>query len=127
MFGWELIEVKYNEYKEKIGVFKNVDSGAVIEKEFAGMSINPPHKTHKEALESGLTDQNGLIDVNPYTLQHRKYENVFSFGSATNLPTTRTQNATMTQNPIVKHNIQRFLKGKELNAIYNGYTFMPLL
>lgn len=126
-FGWELVEVKYNEYKEKIGVFKNVDSGAVIEKEFAGMSINPPHKPQKEALESGLTNEEGLIDVNPYTLQHRKYENVFSFGSAANIPTTRTQHATMAQNPIVKHNIQRFLKGKELNAIYDGYTFMPLL
>ena len=127
MLGWELIEVKYNEYGEKIGVFKNVDSGKVIEQEFHGMSINPPHKTQKEAIEAGLTDGNGLIDVNPYTLQHNKYENIFSFGAATNAPTTRTQHATMAQAPIVKHNVQRFLKGKSLNAIYNGYTFMPLL
>lgn len=125
--GWELQEVKYNEHHEKIGVFRNVDSGVVIEKEFAGMSVNPTHKPQKEALESDLTDKNGLIDVNPYTLQHNKYENVFSFGSATNLPTTRTQHATMAQNPIVKHNVQRFLKGKSLNAIYDGYSFLPLL
>ena len=125
--GWDLQEVKYNEYGEKIGVFKNVDSGKTIEKDFSGMAINPPNKPQKEALASGLTDENGLIDVNPYTLQHRKYENVFSFGSATNLPTTRTQHATMAQNPIVKHNVQRFLQGKSLNAIYDGYTYMPLL
>ena len=36
-FGWELIEVKYNEAMEKIGVFKNVDTGVVIEKDFAGL------------------------------------------------------------------------------------------
>jgi sulfide:quinone oxidoreductase len=125
--GWELQEVKHNEQGEKIGLFKNVDSGVVVEKDFAGMSINPPHKPQQEALDSGLTDANGLIDINPYTLQHNKYENVFSFGSATNLPTTRTQHATMAQNPIVKHNVQRFLQGKSLNAIYDGYTFMPLL
>lgn len=125
--GWELQEVKESEIGEKYGVFKNVDSGVVVEKEFAGMSINPPHKPQKEVLESGLADSNGLIDVNPYTLQHRKYENVFAFGSATNLPTTRTQHASMAQNPIVKHNVQRFLRGEELNAIYDGYTFMPLL
>lgn len=125
--GWELLEVKYNEYGEKIGVFKNVDTGETIEKDFHGMSVNPNHNTQKEALESGLCDANGLIDVNPYTLQHKKYENVFSFGSAINAPTTRTQHATMAQNPIVKHNVQRFLKGKSLNAIYDGYTYMPLL
>jgi len=33
----------------------------------------------------------------------------------------------MAQNAIVKHNVQRFLKGKSLNAIYDGYTYMPLL
>jgi sulfide:quinone oxidoreductase len=125
--GWELTEIKYNESKEKIGVFKCVDTGVTIEKEFSGMCVNPPHLPQKEAIESGLTDANGLIDVNPYTLQHNKYENIFSFGSATNLPTTRTQYATMAQNPIVKHNVQRFLKGKSLNAIYDGYSWMPLL
>ena len=59
--GWELIEVKTNEAKEKIGVFKCVDTGKVIEKEFAGMSCNPPHKPQKEVLESGLADSNGLL------------------------------------------------------------------
>lgn len=27
---------------------------------------------------------------------------------------------------MIKHNIQQFLDGKELNAIYDGYQFMPL-
>ncbi|CAI2367828.1 unnamed protein product [Moneuplotes crassus] len=127
MLGWDLKQVKYNEYGEKIGVFENVDSGETIEKDFMGMSINPPQKPQKEAVESGLTDKNGLIDVNPYTLQHRKYENVFAFGSAANIPTTRSAHATMAQSPVVKHNVQRYLKGQSLNAIYDGYTYMPLL
>ena len=29
-----------------------------------------------------LVDADGLIDVNPYTLQHERYENVFAFGDA---------------------------------------------
>lgn len=125
--GWELLEVKHNEQGEKIGIFKNVDSGVVIEKDFAGMSVNPNHKPQKELLDSGLADANGLLDVNKYTLQHNKYQNVFGFGSATNIPTTRSQHATMAQNPIVKHNVQRFLQGKSLNAVYDGYTYLPLL
>ena len=125
--GWELLEVASNEIGEKYGRFRNVDSGLVIEKEFSGLCINPPQLPQKEVLESGLADSNGLIDVNPHTLQHNKYENVFAYGSATNLPTTRTQYATMAQTPIVKHNVQRFLKGQSLNAIYDGYTWMPVL
>ena len=91
------------------------------------MSVNPPHIPQKEAILSGLTDENDLIDVNPYTLQHKKYENVFAFGSATNLPTTRSHYATMAQVPIVKNNVQRYLQGKSLNAIYDGYTYLPVV
>lgn len=28
---------------------------------------------------------------------------------------------------MIKHNIHQFMNGKELNAIYDGYTFMPFL
>jgi sulfide:quinone oxidoreductase len=125
--GWELQEVKSDETGAKYGVFRNVDTGELKEKEFYGMAINPKHNVQKEVTESGLGDSNGLIDVNPYTLQHNRYENVFAFGSGTNVPTTRSAHATMAQSPIVKHNVQRFLKGQSLNAIYDGYTYMPLL
>ena len=43
-FGWELIEMKNNEFGEKIGVFKNVDTGDTIEKEFFSAVINPTSK-----------------------------------------------------------------------------------
>ena len=43
--------------------------------------------------ESGLGDAAGMMDVNKYTLQHNKYENVFSFGDAVGFNTTRTHNA----------------------------------
>ena len=76
-------------------------------------------------IEAGLTDANGMIDVNPYTLQHSKYANIFAFGDAINADTTRTQHAAVAQNPVVKHNLLNFMEGKELNAIYNGYSYMP--
>ena len=28
---------------------------------------------------------------------------------------------------MVKHNLKNFMEGKELNAVYDGYTFMPLI
>jgi len=67
-----------------------------------------------------------LVTVNPYTLQHKKYENVFAFGDCIDANTTRTQTAAVHQEPVVKHNLKSFMEGKELNAIYDGYTFLPL-
>ena len=46
MFGWEMIEVKTTSVGQKIAVFKNVDTGAEIEKDFFTLSITPPSKPH---------------------------------------------------------------------------------
>jgi len=127
MFGWEMLEVKVNEHGQKIAVFKNVDNGDLIEKDFFSANINPPSKPHQFLIDSGITDAQGGIDVNKHTLQHNKHENIFAFGDAVGFNTTRTQTAAMAQNPIVKNNLLRFLQGKEVNGIYDGYTFMPFL
>jgi sulfide:quinone oxidoreductase len=68
MFGWEMLEVKTDQYERKIAVFKNVDTGAVIEKDFNAACINPPSKPHQFLVDAGLTNQSGGIDVNKYTL-----------------------------------------------------------
>lgn len=125
-FGWEMKQIKTNEHGEKIAVFQNVDSGETIEKDFHSAVINPPSKPHQELVDAGITGKNGLIDVNPYTLQHKRFENIFAFGDAIDINTTRTQNAAIAQNPIIKHNLKQFMEGKDLNAIYDGYSFQPL-
>ena len=64
--------------------------------------------------------------MNPYTLQHSRYENVFAFGSCADLPTTRSQYATMAQSPVIKRNVLQYLRGNELDGIYDGYSFIAL-
>jgi hypothetical protein len=61
-------QVKYNEYGQKIAVFKNVDTGETIEKDFFAAAINPPSLPHKELVNAGITNDEGVVDVNPYTL-----------------------------------------------------------
>ena len=73
-----------------------------------------------------MTDSNGLVTVNPYTLQHRKFENVFAFGDCTDIDTTRTVLSAAHQAPVVKQNLTQFLEGKELNGIYDGYSWWYL-
>jgi hypothetical protein len=123
MMGFRL-----NEHGEKIATFKNVDNGDEIEKDCFAASINPPSKPHQELADAGLTDSNGLVDINKYTMQHNKFSNVFAFGDCISpIEHTRTQSAAVAQCPIVKNNIKNFLEGKELNGIYDGYTFLPFL
>jgi len=126
-FGWEMIKVGTNQYGEKIATFRCVDSGQTIEKDFFSAVINPPSKPGDALVKGGITNAEGLVDVNPYTLQHKRFENIFAFGDCVGINTTRTQGAATVQNPVVKHNLLNFLEGKELNAIYDGYTFMPFL
>ena len=109
-----------------MATFKNVDNGDILEKPFTSANINPPSRPHAELVASGIAGADGTIDVNKYTLQHKKFENIFAFGDVVGFDTTRTQQGAVAQNPIIKHNIQQFLDGKELNAIYDGYQFIPL-
>jgi hypothetical protein len=126
MFGWEMMEVKRNESNQKIAVFRNVDTNEIIEKDFNTGCINPTSKPNSLIADSGLADAGGMMDVNKYTLQHKKFENVFSFGDAVGFETTRTQSAAYAQNPIIKNNLLRFMDGKECNAVYDGYSYQSM-
>jgi len=101
-----MTKVAYNEYGQKIATFRNVDSGEVIEKDFFTGVINPPSKPHNELVFSGITNADGVVDVNPYTLQHKRYENIFAFGDCIGVNTTRTQTAAIHQTPVVQQNIK---------------------
>jgi hypothetical protein len=68
-----------------------------------------------------------LIDVNPYTLQHERFENIFAFGDAIRGNITRSMTSSMAQCPVVKNNVLRFMDGKEVNGVYDGYSYFPLL
>jgi sulfide:quinone oxidoreductase len=89
-FGWEMISVKTNEYGEKIATFRCTETGKTIEKDFWHGVINPPSKPCDELLKSGIANAEGLVDVNPYTLQHKRFENIFAFGDCIGINTTRT-------------------------------------
>lgn len=121
----EMTKVAYNEIGEKIATFTNVDTGATTEVPFNHANINPTSLPHAELVESGITDSSGMVDVNPYTLQHSRFENIFAFGDCIAGETTRTQHAAIAQCPVVKHNLNCFMEGKELNAVYDGYSYMP--
>ncbi len=100
-YGWELIEVKEIEHEQRICVFKNLETGEILEHRFGNLIVFPKSKPDQLLIDSGLTNSEGMVDVNPYTLQHKKYENIFAFGDCTSCDTHKTQSAVLAQIPVL--------------------------
>lgn len=58
-----------------------------------------------------MADESGLLNVNPETLQHNKYDNIFGLGDVINVPTTKTFYAGVHQISVVRHNLERRING----------------
>lgn len=69
-----------------------------------------------------MAANNGLLDVDPYTLQHKKHSNIFGLGDVNNLATTKTFYGGFNQLSVVRHNVERHLNGLTANARYDGFT-----
>lgn len=53
------------------------------------LHVTPPMGPLDVVKESTLSDSEGWVDVNPTTLQHKSYSNVFALGDASNVPTSK--------------------------------------
>jgi hypothetical protein len=81
-----------------------------------------PYTYHSALSQAGLADSTGLLNVNPKNLQHVKYDNIFGLGDVTNVPTTKTFFGGLSQVHVLRNNLEKKLKGLELNATYNGHA-----
>ena len=95
-FNRELLKVEELETGMKIATVRNTETGEVETRPFFSLSVNPPARPVDAISESSerLSDSKKLIPVNPLTLQHTRFENIFSFGDCTNIETTRNIFAT---------------------------------
>lgn len=113
--------------EEKKAVFQHLDSAEQVVLPYEMLHVVPPMSAPDFIKASPLADANGWVNVDPYTLQHRKHPNIFGIGDVTNLPTSKTGAAIRKQAPVVVQNALSHLAGKPLNAKYNGYTSCPLV
>ena len=72
--------------------------------------------------QAGLADSTGFLNVDPETLQHKNYKNIFGVGDVLNVPTTKSFYGGLAQVAVVRHNVERRLNGLSLNAKYDGYS-----
>ncbi len=69
----------------------------------------------------------GWIDVDPHTLQHRRFPDVFALGDATTTPNAKTGAAVRAQAPVVVENLRAVMVGRPPEARYGGYGACPLV
>jgi sulfide:quinone oxidoreductase len=71
----------------------------------------------------------GWINVNPHTLQHNVYPNVFALGDAAALPTAKTGAAIRKQAPVLVENLMNcIMQNKDVKEKeYDGYSSCPIV
>jgi sulfide:quinone oxidoreductase len=111
----------------KTAVFENVKSGEKEVIPYDMIHVVPPMSAPNFISQSPLADTAGWVDVDPFTLRHKMYSNVFGIGDCSNLPTSKTGAAIRKQAPVVAGNIINLLQGKQVSYRYNGYTSCPLI
>lgn len=119
-----LIELK-PETKE--AVFVHLDTNEHETLKYDMIHVTPPMKAPDFIAQSALADAGGWVDVDKFTLQHKRHENVFGIGDCSNLPTSKTGAAIRKQAPTVTENLLALMKGEPLTAEYDGYTSCPLV
>ncbi|WP_163152342.1 FAD/NAD(P)-binding oxidoreductase [Anoxybacillus sp. MB8] len=120
----ELVEI---DGEAKKATFEHLDTNERFTLSFDMIHVTPPMGPPAFIKKSPLADAAGWVDVDPYTLQHKTYENVFGAGDCTNLPTSKTGAAIRKQAPVVAENLLAHMNGKPLKARYDGYTSCPLV
>ena len=97
-----------------------------VEKSFDMLHVCPKQTAPDFVRASPLADAAGWIEVNPETLQHVRYGDIFSLGDACSTPNAKTAAAARKQAPIVAENVLCALRGEAPRAVYDGYGSCPL-
>jgi sulfide:quinone oxidoreductase len=91
------------------------------------LHITPAQIAPREIAESDLGSAKGWVPVNKETLQHIRYENVFSLGDVAQVPMGKTGGSIRKQYKVLVENLISLMNEKELTSKYAGYTVCPLI
>jgi sulfide:quinone oxidoreductase len=97
-----------------------------IDAEFELLHVAPPQRAPDFVGVSPLADSSGWLDVDHFTLRHKRFANVFGLGDVTATPNAKTAAAVRKQAPVVAHNLLVDLGFARRVAKYDGYGSCPL-
>lgn len=98
----------------------------LIDRPFDMLHAVPPQVPHDCIRFSPLAGESGFAEVNPATLQHPAFPNVFALGDTCSTSNAKTAAAARQQAPVVAVNLLAALDGRPMQAGYTGYGSCPL-
>jgi len=149
LFGVPIVAEKVRMLFDERGIetamqhtLKSIDAGAKratfatpdgeTEMEYDYIHIIPPQRAPDFVRQSGLawadrwTDQ-GWVEVDPQTLRHRRYPDIFALGDVAGVPKGKTAASVKWQVPVVEDHLVAAISGGSGTETYNGYTSCPLI
>jgi len=125
----ETYQVK-GEYDEDLQEYDMITKKREVEIKYDFIHVVPPMSPPKAVVESKLGWQKGSakgwLEVDQYTLQHRRYANVFGIGDVMGIPKGKTGGSARHHGPIVAENLINVINGEKPTAKFDGYTVCPL-
>jgi sulfide:quinone oxidoreductase len=125
-FGHTLVAVDGTGKKATFSKTNAEGNKELVVKEFDMLHVVPPQKAPDFIRISPLADSAGWVDVDPATMRHKSFPNVFSLGDASNTPNAKTAAAARKQAPVVAHNVLVTRGEATVDAAYDGYGSCPL-
>jgi sulfide:quinone oxidoreductase len=125
-FGQTLVAVDGPARTAKFSQANADGSKTLVTREFDMLHVVPPQKAPDFIRVSPLADAAGWVDVDPATLRHKTFANVFALGDAGSTPNAKTAAAARKQAPVVAHNVLATRGTAKGEAQYDGYGSCPL-
>lgn len=114
-------------YDEDLEEYDMISKSADVTVPFDFLHISPPAKAPDEIGKSPIGSGKGWVPVHKETLQHVKYENIFSLGDIAAVPLGKTGGTARKQYKVLCDNLVAHLEGKEMTAKFDGYTVCPII
>ncbi|KAM0724522.1 Sulfide:quinone oxidoreductase, mitochondrial [Formica fusca] len=114
---------------KKQATFEKLNSpGETSVQDYSFLHVTPPMGPPAVLKEHPiLTNEAGFLCVDPKTLRHTRYPNIFGIGDCTNTPNSKTMAAIAAQGKVLYQNIMDDLAGKPMTMVYDGYASCPLV
>jgi len=101
-------------------------STETVSTHFDMLHVCPPQCAPDFIKASALADEGGWLDVDPKTLRHKNFNNIWGLGDVMNTPNAKTAAAVRKQAPVVAANILEDIKETGNLYGYDGYGACPL-
>ena len=94
---------------------------------YALLHVTPPMAAPAVVASSPLAAASGFVEVDQFSLQQKRFANVFALGDVSGMPNSKTAAAVRGQAPVLVANLLAQLDGQPLEARYDGYSCCPLI